>query len=159
MAVYSFTTIWKINASLDAVWDAILAAPEWPNWWPGVKRVEVIHASSDPLGIGSIFRMTWKSPIPYSLTFDSTVTEVVPCGKIAGVVEGDLVGTGVWILSEENGTVTAEYDWNVHTTKLWMNLVAPIARPVFHLAHNWVMSSGEQGLKRLLARQAISVDE
>jgi hypothetical protein len=37
------------------------------------------------------------------------------------------------------------YEWNVATTKPWMNLIAPIARPVFQWNHDWVMSRGGEG--------------
>ena len=38
------------------------------------------------------------------------------------------------------------YEWNVRTTKPWMNLLAPIARPVFAWNHDWVMRNGGEGL-------------
>ena len=52
----------------------------------------------------------------------------------------------------EDGTepVTAVvYEWNVHTTKPWMNAMAPLAAPVFALNHDWVMRNGGKGLARL----------
>jgi hypothetical protein len=42
------------------------------------------------------------------------------------------------------------YEWNVATTRVWMNLVAPIARPVFEWNHDWVMSRGAEGIASLL---------
>ena len=40
------------------------------------------------------------------------------------------------------------YEWNVRTTKQWMNLLAPIARPVFAWNHDTVMGWGGEGLAR-----------
>jgi hypothetical protein len=45
---------------------------------------------------------------------------------------------------------TVLYDWDVHTTRPWMNLLAPLARPVFAWNHDWVMKRGGKGLARLL---------
>ena len=38
------------------------------------------------------------------------------------------------------------YEWNVSTTKTWMNLLAPVARPVFAYNHDMVMRWGGEGL-------------
>jgi hypothetical protein len=42
------------------------------------------------------------------------------------------------------------YEWNVATSKAWMNLLAPVARPVFEWNHDWVMARGGEGMARLL---------
>jgi hypothetical protein len=42
------------------------------------------------------------------------------------------------------------YEWNVTTSKRWMNLVAPVARPVFAWNHDVVMRWGGEGLAREL---------
>ncbi len=42
------------------------------------------------------------------------------------------------------------YEWNVKTTKAWMNLLAPIAGPVFRWNHDTIMRWGEEGLKMRL---------
>jgi hypothetical protein len=67
-----------------------------------------------------------------------------------GDATGDLEGAGVWRLFEQ-GTVTAVlYDWDVTTTKRWMNAIGPIARPVFEHNHDLVMRWGGEGLARRL---------
>jgi len=42
------------------------------------------------------------------------------------------------------------YDWRVRTTKRWMNLASPIARPIFKWNHDRVMRWGGEGLARHL---------
>ena len=42
------------------------------------------------------------------------------------------------------------YEWDVGTKRRWMNLLAPIARPIFAWNHDYVMRNGAQGLARLL---------
>ena len=32
---YHLTTLYHFDAPIDAVWDAILHAEAWPNWWTG----------------------------------------------------------------------------------------------------------------------------
>ena len=43
------------------------------------------------------------------------------------------------------------YDWKVNTTKKWMNLLAPIARPLFNWNHDIVMKAGYEGLKKKIS--------
>ena len=38
------------------------------------------------------------------------------------------------------------YEWHVQTTKRWMNLLGPVARPVFEYNHDVVMRWGGEGL-------------
>jgi hypothetical protein len=45
---------------------------------------------------------------------------------IEGRAIGELQGHGIWTLSYDNGLTTARYDWNVETTKAWMNVLAPV---------------------------------
>jgi hypothetical protein len=53
-------------------------------------------------------------------------------------------------LTHEQGITTARYDWRVETTKAWMNLLAPIARPFFSWNHDVVMGWGGEGLAQEL---------
>ena len=50
----------------------------------------------------------------------------------------------------------AVYEWNVRTTKRWMNLVGPIAGPVFRWNHDQVMRLGGEGLARHLGCRLIA---
>jgi hypothetical protein len=70
--------------------------------------------------------------------------------RLGGVASGELAGTGRWRLYEEAGTTAVLYEWDVRTTRAWMNLLAPLARPIFAWNHNWVMGNGGEGLARLL---------
>ena len=48
------------------------------------------------------------------------------------------------------------YDWQVATTKRWMNLLSPIARPVFEYNHDVVMRWGGEGLARRLGARLLA---
>jgi hypothetical protein len=65
-------------------------------------------------------------------------------------MDGELAGFGRWRLYEDDGVTAVLYEWNVHTARAWMNLLAPIARPVFAWNHNWVMARGGEGIANLL---------
>ncbi len=152
MARYEFTTIWQFDAPVAAVWTAITEVERWPQWWRGVEGVTRL-AGGNGLGVGAVYRYTWKSKLPYRLIFDMETTQVEQYKRIEGRAQGELQGTGCWTFSEANGKTTVRYDWKVDTTKAWMNLMAPLARPFFAWNHDVIMEWGREGLVKLLAGQ------
>jgi uncharacterized protein YndB with AHSA1/START domain len=61
MTDYSFTTLWRISAPLERVWDAIYHSERWPEWWRGLESVLEIKPG-DSGGVGSVRRFVWKAP-------------------------------------------------------------------------------------------------
>lgn len=158
MADYEFVTVWRVDAPIEAVWDAILHSERWPAWWKGVERVEELEPG-DEQGVGSLRRYTWKSRLPYRLVFDMRTTRVERPVALEGAAGGELEGTGRWQLSQEDAVTTVRYEWKVRTTRPWMNVLAPIARPFFEWNHDIVMRQGGEGLARLLGARLVSVGE
>ena len=152
MADYEFVTHWQFNAPRERVWSLIFDPERWPEWWRGVERVEKLKAG-DANHIGAIHRYTWKSKLPYRLIFEMETTRVEPGSLLEGRAIGELQGTGRWQFSSEgNGAITdVRYDWKVETTKAWMNIIAPIARPFFSWNHNVIMDWGKEGLAKRLS--------
>lgn len=146
---YSFVTIWRFDAPIDAVWDKIFDSKRWPEWWKYVQSVTELEPG-DGNGVGSVQHITWTSALPYKLSFDSQVTRVEKPHVIEGIATGELNGTGRWQLSQADGITIVRYDWNVSTSKSWMNVLAPVARPIFAWNHNILMDEGGRSLARLL---------
>lgn len=155
MAHYDFVTVWRIDAPIEAVWDEIAHPERWPTWWKGVESVVELQPG-DERGIGAVRRFTWKSQLPYRLSFDSCTTQIEPPYRLGASASGELAGSGLWQLSEEGGQTVARYDWNVATTKRWMDLLAPLARPLFAWNHNVSMGWGAEGLSRRLGARVES---
>jgi uncharacterized protein YndB with AHSA1/START domain len=150
MADYSFLTAWLLESPRQPVWEAIYDQASWPSWWRGVEEAEEIRGGEEDGGVGTMSRMVWKSLLPYRVEFEVTTTRVEPPHLMEGEAVGELTGVGRWRLYEHEGVTAVLYEWNVATTKAWMNLVAPVARPVFEWNHDWVMARGGEGLARLL---------
>jgi uncharacterized protein YndB with AHSA1/START domain len=156
MANYTFVTEWRIEAPLQAVWEAILHSENWPGWWQGVESVVELQPG-DALDLGNIRRYTWKSRLPYRLTFDLRTIRIEPQVALEGIAAGELEGTGRWHFSAAGPVTVVRYDWQVRTTKRWMNWLAPLARPFFKWNHDVVMRQGAQGLAQLLKARLVSV--
>jgi uncharacterized protein YndB with AHSA1/START domain len=149
VADYRFLTTWLLESPREPVFDAIYDQASWPSWWRGVEEASEISPGAES-GVGTVARMVWKSLLPYRVEFEVTTTHVErPCLLQADAV-GELSGIGRWRLYEQGGVTAVVYEWNVATTKAWMNLLAPVARPAFEWNHDWVMSHGGTGIAKLL---------
>jgi hypothetical protein len=161
VAEYAFLTTWLLGCERDRAWQAIYDSEAWPGWWRGVERVVEI-APGDENGVGQVSRYTWRSKLPYELEFEMRTTRVDRPRLLEGRAEGELTGAGRWRLFEQDGLdgsiTVVVYEWNVATTRPWMNVLAPIARPVFAWNHDWVMRNGGQGLARLLGCRLLAAD-
>ena len=153
MASYSFLTTWVLDAPVEAVWRAIYEVERWPQWWRGVRSVEKLE-DGDADGIGALYRHEWRSAIPYPVRFDARISAIEPLRVIEADAYGELAGRGRWRFFA-GGETAVTYEWDVHTTRAWMNLVAPVARPVFHWNHDVVMHQGGEGLARLLGARLL----
>ena len=69
MSDYAFVTRWSFQAPVEAVWQLLSEPEDWPRWWPGVEKVELLERGSDG-DVGTLRRFTWKSRLPYRLAFD-----------------------------------------------------------------------------------------
>jgi uncharacterized protein YndB with AHSA1/START domain len=149
MATYSFLTTWLLESPREPVWEAIYDQESWPSWWRGVEEAEELRGGEDG-GVGTVSRLVWKSLLPYRVEFQVTTTRVERPALMEADAVGELAGVGRWRLYEDDGVTAVLYEWNVGTTKRWMNLLAPIARPAFEWNHDWVMARGGEGISQLL---------
>ena len=150
---FHLVTEWRLNAPLARVWDILLRTEDLPSWWRAVKSVQILEPG-DAHGIGAVRRMTWRTALPYSLSFDMRTTKVEPMSLIEGEAFGELEGLGRWTLREDDGVTHVRYDWIVRVSKPWMRLMAPLLRPVFAWNHQKVMTWGLEGIRRKLESQA-----
>jgi hypothetical protein len=151
MADYEFLTAWLVEAPMEPVWDALFDVAAWPEWWKGVTHARELE-QGEPDGMGKVFTISWRSFLPYDLSFVTTVTRVEKPHVMEGRAVGELTGTGRWRLFHAGGVTAVTYEWHVSTTKAWMNALAPLARPIFAWNHDYVMRRGGEGLKIRLGR-------
>jgi uncharacterized protein YndB with AHSA1/START domain len=163
MTEYRFLTTWCLAAPRARVWDAIWESERWPEWWRGMVASKHL-TDGDEIGVGQVGRYTWRSRLPYTLDFEMTTTRVDKPHLLEGHAVGELDGVGRWRLFEEGAAAGDEpvtvvvYEWNVRTTKPWMNALAPLARPVFAWNHDWLMRNGGEGIARRLGCRLLAQD-
>ncbi|MDX6638147.1 MAG: hypothetical protein QOJ01_1658 [Solirubrobacterales bacterium] len=154
---YEFLTTWVVTAPREQVWDAIYESERWPEWWRGVVESER-EAEGDEVGVGQVGRYVWRSKLPYRLEFRVRTTKVQRPHLLEGEAYGELNGIGRWRLFEDNSSTAVIYEWNVSTSRAWMNAIAPLMRPAFAWNHDWVMRNGGTGLAELLGCELLASD-
>jgi carbon monoxide dehydrogenase subunit G len=149
-ADYHYVSTWQLQAPIDRVWAAISNLEQLPTWYPAVHQVQILAPGDDDRHVGARVRYVLKGRLPMRLAFAATITRVDPPRELELRAEGDLAGTGRWLLDQQGEVTTARYLWDVHTTKAWMNLAAPVARPLFTWNSRGVMLEAGEGLARHL---------
>lgn len=99
---------------------------------------------------------TFRSVLPYSLSFRSNVVAIEDMKRIEGRASGELTGIGIWHFTTEGSYTVVNYYWTVKTTKWWMNFLSPIARPAFEWNHNIIMRWGGEGLAQRLGCELVA---
>src|SRR5690349_2623510 len=94
---YDFVTHWFFRAPIERVFAELAAVEQWPAWWPGVLAVEVVSPGEQG-ELGKRMSTTWKSALPYALTFESEVIRYEPPRRLEVQARGELVGRGCWEL-------------------------------------------------------------
>lgn len=156
MAEYHLFTTWDVAAPLQTVWDVINDARHYPEWWKYVEEVKEIEPDG-PSGTGGLYLYRWKTALPYTLDFKMRHTRNEPPCLSEGVAEGELDGVGRWDLKQMDGFTRVTYDWRVRTTQPWMNLLAPLARPVFIWNHDKLMTEGGKALAAKLGVKLLGI--
>jgi hypothetical protein len=144
MTAYSFVTRWRLQAPLQAVWDALYATDRYTEWWPSI--VEYKKLTPEITGIGARAQRAVRGRLPYTLRYTTTVTNVDPLRELAYDSEGDLVGKGRFVLTQQGEWTEVVFYWDVSTRSYWMNLLAPLLGWLFAWNHHYVMAQGERGL-------------
>jgi hypothetical protein len=157
VAPYALMTRWRFDAPIERIWQALQTPEAWPQWWRYVKAVSLVEPG-DATGVGALRRFTWSSRLPYSLTFDMRTTRIEAPHAMEGAALGDLVGTGRWALRADGAVTDVTYDWQVATSKPWMNRLAPLLAPAFAWNHHAVMHEGGRGLAQYLGARLLAFE-
>ena len=142
---YVFVDEWDVAAPAEAVFDALADARTYPEWWKPVY--ETVDAEGPP-AVGQVSRQHFKGRLPYHLDTTSKVVRLEPPRVVAGDVEGDLRGSGVWTVTPSgDGTTHVRFDWTVYADKPLLKVLTPVLRPLFRWNHNWAIERAKEGLE------------
>jgi uncharacterized protein YndB with AHSA1/START domain len=157
MADYHYVSSWQLQAPIEQVWAALNDLEHLPTWYRGVHEAREL-VPGDALGVGRRVRYVIKGRLPLRLAFQATTIRSVPPQDQELRAEGELAGTGRWSLDQQGEVTTVRYHWDVRTTRPWMNLLAPLARPIFTWNSRGVLLEAGEGLARLLGAPLVAAE-
>lgn len=157
MARYHFVTEFRVAAPRRRAWEVFIDTASWPSWWRWLDDFEVL-AEGDGEGVGARHRLVFRTPLRYRLTTRTEVVAVQPPALLENRAEGELAGIGRWDLEDVGSATAVRYTWIVATTKRWMNVIAPLARPVFGWNHDRLMRDFARGFADALGAPLLSID-
>lgn len=157
-ARYHFITSFTVAAGPEAVWSVLEEAEDWPAWWSWLRRVELL-SSGDENGLGAVIRNRVSTPLGYRLTYDGATRRSIRPRLVEFETTGDLVGRGQFLLEPNgDGSTTLVFNWLVETPLWWMNLITPLARPVFAWNHHRIMSDFAEGVGSVIDAHVTGID-
>ena len=68
----------EVSAPPQVVWEILIQAESWPEWYKGAQNVAIRTASDGILNANSVF--TWKT---MGLNFESTIKEFEPYSRLS----------------------------------------------------------------------------
>ncbi len=157
MAQYQFIDHWYIKAPREEVFRYIADARTYPQWWPVYAKVEVLRAVA-PGQIGGKGRLLVKSALGYTLQLEAETVAIEPPRSIKTIATGQLAGTGEWEFMQEGDTTHAIFTWIVASNLLLLNLLEPIAKPLFAWSHQEASCKGHIGLKKVLEKPTTAAE-
>jgi uncharacterized protein YndB with AHSA1/START domain len=140
-ADYAFRTTFELAAPPPLVFEAVLAPERWLTDLDHVRSLERLEAGGVDRE-GSRYRTTVSAASPYRLRWEMTAERVVAPERIEWRAEGDLTGHGTWELVPTATGIEVISTARLRTTRWWMNLLEPLARPLFVRNHDVVMRAG-----------------
>ena len=156
---YHFVTRWRVKASREEVYDIISQPLEYPRWWPSVYLDCRETATGSADGIGRRVQFHTKGLQPYTLCWESSVTEAVPPGRIAVEIAGDFSGRGIWSFVQDGAFTDITFEWSISVGTRLLRYLTPVLRPVFEANHRWAMKQGEICLREELIRYRARIPE
>lgn len=155
MVHYMFETEWVLTAPVERVFDLLERPEEMSSWWPQIKNSRLLE-EGDASGVGTRAAYSVRSPLGYTMHFETKGVEVDRPRKIHCIVRGDLIGTGTYHLESHGDKTQVRFDWYVSTTKPWMNWAGSFAKPVLAWAYHSVMRDGCAAMARRLGARLVS---
>lgn len=155
MVHYRFESEWILTADIEAVFELLVRSDDFSVWWPSVRKSRLIE-EGEPNGVGRRAGYSLKSPLLYSMRFETKTIEVDRPRRIHGLIRGDLVGTGTYLLERVDQGTRVGFSWHVATARTWMNWVAPAAKPLFVWAHHRLMQEGCKAMARHMGARLVS---
>jgi uncharacterized protein YndB with AHSA1/START domain len=152
---YAFTDEWDVAAPPRGVYEVLLDARTYPQWW---RPVYIGTDTDGPPVVGSIAHQHFKGRLPYHLRTRSQLVRVEPPALIEAEIDGDLRGRGVWTLTPTASGTHLRFDWTVHADRRLLRVLTPVLRPALRFNHSWAIARAIDGLEPYVLSRPPALD-
>jgi hypothetical protein len=152
---YRVVTSWNVSASAEELARIVSHPEDLTHWWPAVFLRAQPLGDSREFHVGSVVTFETKGWLPYTLTFQGCVQELVYPRKCIVLVWGDFEGQLHCEVLEDGPRCKIRFDWRVRVEKPLVRRLSFLLKPLFYSNHLWVMVRGWQSLKIELARRRL----
>jgi hypothetical protein len=149
VARYRFVTDLRFTAPIGEVYRSVVEPERWLEDWAHAVVVER-RSAGDDAGAGASFEATVRAPLGYRLSARIEVVDAEPPTGLWMTSSGDLEGSARWRLTPCPDGTDVRFTWDVRTTERWMQVLTPVARPVFERSHGVVVRRAAQAAARNL---------
>jgi len=157
-ARYHFVSQYTFQGEREAIWRALVDFEHTGQRWKGLKRLEIVRPAASGDGTGLIYRNYVRAPLGYTFDYSCEVVGVNPLRRLDLLASGELVGRGRFLIADNSdGTLRLTFLWMVETSKAWITLLTPIARPIFTRNHDRMMTSFGAALAAASSATLLSV--
>lgn len=152
-AQYDFHDQWLLPGTLEEVAEVMFDPESMPLWWPAFRSMTLVEPG-DENGVGSLYQMQVKGPLPYELALSYRVREKRFPDGYAVDVFGDFEGEGTGTFTQVEGFVRSSFRMRIECRRPLIRFLSAVARPLLALQHRWVIWRGAQRVhQRIRARR------
>lgn len=156
MANYEIITEWKFANSTHEIFELIKDMETWPEWWPGIKKVEkVVHGFE--AGQGSLYHCILKGILPINLRFTQVLAGVKTDEIIEGNVHGNITGFLNWEFFRRNNDTIVKAHFKVHDSRAFTYYTGFLLAPLYKLNFHYLFRRGAKGLAVKLKKTTFSI--
>ncbi|MGH2547533.1 MAG: SRPBCC family protein [Actinomycetota bacterium] len=142
-STFRFDRRWVFSVPPEELWRTLSSTDRFPEWWAWLSRFE-----SDGLVEGTTAHCVVRAPLPYRLSFQVAIREVVVEHLVDTLVSGDLEGPARLELAPHPDGSTARLAWEVELRAPMLRATSTVARPLMEWAHGWVVDTGVRQFRR-----------
>ena len=153
---FRIPTTWRVRGRIEDIAKILSEPEEFPRWWGDVYLSVKTLKAGDANSIGQTVAVYSKGWLPYRLNWQGTLVENRMPTSWTVQATGDLVGRGIWTLTQTGDAAEVFYDWSVSSDRVLFRVLAPLFRRLMISNHKWAMAKGEVGLRAELARRGMA---
>ncbi len=150
---YDLQTCWKIPGTIDEVAELLLDPNGLNSWWGGSFLQSHVCRLGERHVLGREMLVTTRGFLPYTVSFQLKVTEVVFPRYFQVESTGDFVGSGSGCLIQTDDGVQVVFEWHIDVAKPLLRMFSWIARPLFIANHRWIMWQGQKRVRKIIAQR------